>query len=138
MRPVPGLARVRRLLLLVGVAFAALPVGSALADTTIGQVGGDPDASCPGPVVLADTNYVVPAGGGVITSFSFQSTGSGQQVDFLVLRPTGGGSYTVVGETGPVTLGTGLQTSRPRRPFLSRAATSSDSGTKTPPAAIAL
>ena len=36
----PGLvASVRRLLLVIGVAFAVLPVGSALADATIGEVG---------------------------------------------------------------------------------------------------
>jgi hypothetical protein len=105
--------RVRRVLLLVGLVFAALPAGSALADTTIGQTGGEPTTRCAGPIVRADTHYVVPPGGGVITSFSFQSSSrnTGQQVDFLVLRPAGGSHYTVVGKSGLVTLaGTGLET----------------------------
>jgi len=62
---------------------------------------------------VGDPNYVVPSGGGVITSFSFQSTSgnAGQKIDFLVLQPKGGTSYKVVGETGLVTLeGTGLET----------------------------
>jgi hypothetical protein len=106
MRPVRVLACVRRLLLVVGVAFAVLPVGSALADTTIGAVGGEFDprlGPCPGNVVLADMTYVVPSGGGFITSFSFQVGFAGQQLDFLVLRPAGD-NYTVVGHTGLVTL----------------------------------
>jgi hypothetical protein len=101
MSPVPVLAFVRRLLLLVGVAFAALPVGSALADTTIGQVGGQSGFSALCGGVLGDTSYVVPPGGGVITSFSIQ-TGAGNDgalVQFLVLRPAGGGTYESVGNS---------------------------------------
>jgi hypothetical protein len=107
MRPVRVLACVRRLLLVVGVAFAVLPVGSALADTTIGAVGGEFDprlGPCPGNVVLADMTYVVPNGGGSITSFSFQVGFAGQQLDFLVLQPAGDNNYTVEGHTGVVTL----------------------------------
>jgi hypothetical protein len=106
MRPGLALACGRRLLLVVGVAFAALPVGSALADTTIGQVGGVSGpltGPCPGTAVLADTNYVVPPGGGFINSFSFQLGLAGQQLDFLVLRPVKD-NYTVIGHTGLVTL----------------------------------
>ncbi len=97
-------------LLAIG-ALMALPVGSALADATIGQTGGT--ATCASNSGLADTSYVVPAGGGTITSFSFQSVAgnAGEQVDFLVLRPAAAGGYTVVGKTGLVTLaGTGLET----------------------------
>src|SRR5215211_494761 len=106
MRPVRVLACVRRLLLGIGVTFAVLPVGSALADTTIGAVGGEFDprfGPCPGNVVLADMTYVVPNGGGFITSFSFQVGFAGQQLDFLVLRPAGD-NYTVEDHTGLVTL----------------------------------
>jgi hypothetical protein len=106
------LARVRRMLLLLGVAFAALPVGSALADTTVGQTGGGFDCRLIVGSLLVDTNYVVPSGG-LITSFSFQSGegNAGQRIDFLVLRPGSGGSYSVVGKTFLVTLlGTGLET----------------------------
>jgi uncharacterized repeat protein (TIGR01451 family) len=112
------LARVWRVLLLSGLVFAALPVGSALADTTIGQVGASaPSAqnqyagTC-GPGVFADTTYVVPSSGGVINSFSFDSSpySANDQRDFLVLRGSGG-SYKVIGKTGLVTLlGIGLQT----------------------------
>ncbi len=68
--------RVRRLLVLVAMAFVVLPAGSALADVTIGQTGSDGGGCSPNSPggVLADTNYVVPAGGGAITSFSFQSS----------------------------------------------------------------
>jgi hypothetical protein len=98
-------------LLLVGMVFAAQSDGSALAATTVGQTGGH--VGCPsGGAVEADSSYVVPSGGGTITSFSFQSDSSnaGQQVDFLVLRP-GTSGYSVVGKTGLVGLaGTGLET----------------------------
>ena len=68
------LKRVRRVLLLAGLVLAALPAGSALADTTIGQTFSVTNADCGGTVVFGDSNYVVPAGaGGTITSFSFRS-----------------------------------------------------------------
>lgn len=112
-------ARVWRVSFLVGLAFASLPASAALADTTIGQVGGN------GPCfqnVLADANYVVPSGGGSITSFSFQSLegNAGEHVDFLVLRPVSGTTYTLVGHTGVVTLqGTsgGVETFSPPAPI---------------------
>jgi hypothetical protein len=109
-----GARRARRLLLLAGLVFAALPAGSALADTTIGQTGGDPGNGCFGGILIGDRNYVVPSGGGTITSFSFQSTSAntGEELDFVVLRPMPGRvRYRVVGKTGVVTLkGTGLET----------------------------
>jgi hypothetical protein len=108
-----GARRARRLLLLAGLVFAALPAGSALADTTIGQTGGVPGNGCFGGILFGDRNYVVPSGGGTITSFSFQSTSAstGEQLDFVVLRPLPGPRYLVVGKTGVVTLnGTGHET----------------------------
>ena len=110
------------LALLVGLVIVALPAGSAVAaTTTIGHVGGN-DAECSGFSAWADTNYVVPSGGGAITSFSFQSDSSnqGEQLAFLVLRPAEGNSYTVVGKTGLVTLkgsGPEPETFRPTRPI---------------------
>jgi len=98
------------------LALAAAALGTlalaapALADTTIGQTGGNA-GTCGGPQLRADRNYAVPSGAGTITSFSFQSVAAnaGQQLDFLVLRPAGGTNYTVVGKTGLVTLaGTGV------------------------------
>jgi Ca2+-binding RTX toxin-like protein len=116
----PTLAR-RAALALATATLASLALAApAQADTTIGQTGGEP-GGCQGPFVYADTTYVVPAGGGQITDFSFESNSAspgggfpgndGQQLDFLVLRPAGGSNYTVVGKTGLVTLrGTGLET----------------------------
>lgn len=101
------IAGARRVLLLVGLVLAGLPAGSALADTTIGHVGGDFSFLGTDGAAAADTSYVVPPGGGRITSFSFQSgpENLGEQLDFLVLRPTGGlDTYTVVGKSDLVTL----------------------------------
>jgi hypothetical protein len=108
-RPRSSLRR-RATLALATAALATLALAApALAATTIGQTGGDPNTTCFGPFLRADTNYVVPPGGGTITSFSFQTGpfNAGQQLDFLVLRPTTGSNYTVVGKTGLVALGTG-------------------------------
>ena len=115
MSGIVGWGRVRRLLVLVGMVFVVLPAGSALADVTIGQTGSDGGGCGPNPPggVDADTNYVVPTGGGAITSFSFQSTSlnDGVQLEFLALRPVSGTTYKVVGKTGLETLaGTGLET----------------------------
>ncbi|MGN6168260.1 MAG: hypothetical protein ACTHQQ_08825, partial [Solirubrobacteraceae bacterium] len=108
--------RARRLLLLAGLGFAALPAGSALADTTIGQTGANPGQSglCttidPG-ALYADEGYVVPSGGGKITSFSFlsDSSNAGEPLDFLVLRPDGK-KYGVQGKDAVTLKGTGLET----------------------------
>jgi uncharacterized repeat protein (TIGR01451 family) len=94
----------------VGVALLVIPAGTALADTTVGATGGGTGltALCVATSVAADTGYVVPAGGGTIDSFAFQTTtnnGIGtQRLDFLVLRPTTGTNYTVVGKSGLTTL----------------------------------
>jgi hypothetical protein len=105
--------RARRLLLFAGVVFVALPAGSALADTTIGQTGGTGLCTTITPGALyADSGYVVPPSGGKITSFAFLSDPSNalEPLDFLVLRPQGS-KYRVVGRTGAVTLdGLGLDT----------------------------
>src|SRR3954447_2737110 len=110
-RPRSSLRR-RAALAVATAALATLALAApALAATTIGQTGGDPNTMCFGAIVRADTNYVVPSGGGTITSFSYAPVpgNAGQQLDFLVLRPTPtAGNYTVVGKTGLVTLaGTG-------------------------------
>ena len=105
--------------------FAALPAASALAfTTTIGKTGSDAAVLCPGSSAFADTNYVVSSSGGTetITRFSFRSDSSnqGEQLDFLVLRPAAGNSYTVVGATGLVTLngfGPEPETFTPARPI---------------------
>ena len=91
------------MLVLVGLAFAVLPVGSASADTAIGEVGGS-DSSCSQEYVVADTHYVVPPSGGKITRFSFRAGPNyrGEEVGFLVLRPSRGGGYSVIAKTETV------------------------------------
>jgi Ca2+-binding RTX toxin-like protein len=73
---------------------------------TIGQTGGstDPGDSCSTRTVWVDRDYVIPAGGGTVQSFSFQSLQTGGELDFKVLRPLGGNQYTVVGSSGVKTL----------------------------------
>jgi hypothetical protein len=76
--------------------------GPASASTTIGNSTPIPSGSNIGcganGAEVVDTGYVVPAGGGVITSLS--SSAFAGQFDTQVLRPNGGNSYTVVGNTG--------------------------------------
>jgi hypothetical protein len=86
--------------LLVGLASAS----SALADATIGQATGN--HVCAAGFVAADPAYQIPAGGGVITSFSYGNDGAnaGAQLDFEVLRPNSDGSYTIAAHTGLQTL----------------------------------
>jgi hypothetical protein len=69
--------------------------------------------NCPGlgneAAMVADSSYVVPAGGGTIRRFAFRldMLDQGAELDFLVLRPTGNDAYSVVGDSGSVTLGAG-------------------------------
>jgi hypothetical protein len=95
------------LVLGAGLAAAALPAGSALADTPIGQTG----TPVPFHYLVFDTEYINPAAvvpaDGIITSFQTQSTASGVTTchftgvyDFQVLRPEGNNQYLVVGDTG--------------------------------------
>ena len=107
----------------IGALFGALFGSAALlgglasaspGDVTVGQTGTGGTCVSPSPGgVWLDESDVVPASGGVITSFSFQATSvnAGQQLDFVALQPSGGPDYRVVGKTGVVTLtGTGLAT----------------------------
>ena len=90
---------------LAGACLLALASASpALAATTIGQTGGN--MPCVGGYVAFDTSYIVPAGGGTITSFSYGDDGhnAGAQLDFEVLRPNADGTYTIIGDTGLKTL----------------------------------
>jgi Domain of unknown function DUF11/PASTA domain len=81
---------------------SAMPAGSTPnpcgPGVVLGQATSDPS-----------TPYAAPAGGGAITSWSTNTSGStaGASVTFLVLRPAGSGNYTVVGvdtETLPTPL----------------------------------
>lgn len=99
--------RVRRVLL-VGLAFAALPVRSALADTTIGQTGPPASGENWAAVVEAiNPSAAVVAAGDTITRFQTQSStcqgfsGFAQGTyDFQVLRPEGNNEYLIVGDAG--------------------------------------
>jgi hypothetical protein len=85
---------------------AALAMAGPAAASTIGQTFGD-GASCPQGYLAAEPSYSVPAAG-TISSISVQTTSSttGQQLDLLILRPTGiAGQFTVIARTGTVTLG---------------------------------
>ena len=99
-----GLKRARGVLLLVGLVFAALPAGSALADTTVGQSGA-PLAAWNMGVEVVQGDAAMPADG-VVTSFQTQSASAsscGMSVgtyDFQVLRPLAGGQYEVLGDAG--------------------------------------
>jgi hypothetical protein len=103
MNPIFVLPRVRRVLLFVGLVFSALPVGSALAATTVGETGppltenglegGDEDIASPATMPFA----------GTVTSFQTQSSNCSFEAgsyDFQILRPEGGEQYLVVGATG--------------------------------------
>jgi hypothetical protein len=87
-----------------GLGLAGLPVGSALAATTIGQTGTPLPTSTvvmTGGIERAETGSVMP-GAGTVTSFQFQSGScvDGGSFDFQVLRPMNGGTYQVIGHTG--------------------------------------
>lgn len=96
-------AGARRVLLLVGLVFAAWPACSALAET-VGHTGTpSPAFHLPSDEQLAQNNAVIPAAG-VVTSFHTRAsatcpTGAGRY-NFQVLRPLGGHKYKVVGDTG--------------------------------------
>ena len=120
-----GASLLRGVVLAVLALWLASPT-SAHADT-IGQtytVG----AACSPNLMWVDPSYTVPRAG-TITSFSFQSRtdfiyggAAGAQLAFKVLRPEGGGRYTVVGTTPLETLQTwaDLETFTPSAPIAVR------------------
>jgi hypothetical protein len=104
------LAQLRRLFLVVGLVFAALPGGSALADTTVGQTGTPREGLATGDEVV-QTDATVPTAG-MVTSFQTQSGSSqppfptcepGGTFNFQMLRPVGNDQYRVLGDTGDQT-----------------------------------
>jgi hypothetical protein len=104
--------RVRCLLLFAALVFVALPAGSALADTTVGQTGTPlPDRIWSTGSEVVQTDAAMPADG-VVTGFHTQSGtnptcrdlfGAAGIYDFQVLRPLGGDQYRVLGHTGDKT-----------------------------------
>lgn len=98
--------------MLTAVASFALLAGTASAQVIVGQVAptANPPAECeePDPYdefqigVGAGASYVVPAPGGVITSWSTNAgAGIGQLLELKVFRPTGPGTYLVAAQDGP-------------------------------------
>jgi hypothetical protein len=117
MRRTPGLGRHRALVLanLTGVVLSAslLTAGPASATTTVGANPASPSSRCLRGPVFTDLDYVVPQAGQIV-SFAYQSvqgstfgSSQGNQLEFKVLRPAGGTTYTVVGVSGVKTLQTG-------------------------------
>ena len=109
---------VRRFSLAALVTVAALIAtpGSAGAATQVGQTG-VPDAFCDDNdnIVQSATagppSYAVPAGGGVITSWSFQAAADGSMGKMIVFRPTAApDQFIVVGKTDPQTFTAAVQT----------------------------
>jgi uncharacterized repeat protein (TIGR01451 family) len=102
--------RVTRAALAAGLSGGILlfAVGSASASTTIGQNGAGGPGTCGAGNTFVQTgtgsgvpSYVVPAGGGVITSWSFLAgSTTGEQDKLKVVRPTGtANQFVVVGES---------------------------------------
>src|SRR3954454_15082158 len=83
---------------------AALAVVAPASAATIGHTG-DGSLSCGAGTIEAEDAYAAPTVT-QITSFSIKTTtdNDSEQIDFLVLRPTSPGNYTVVGKSGTKTL----------------------------------
>jgi hypothetical protein len=89
------------------VAIAVAAPGVANADVVLGSAApvGSPASNACGGLIVAQfksdpaTPYAVPAGGGQITQWQTNTSGAtlGDPLTFVVLRPTGGNNYTVVG-----------------------------------------
>lgn len=98
--------QVRVTIIAAAVAALGLLPAAAQAQVTLGQLApANPPASCTaGPYDMVPTgvtsgnSYVVPPGGGAITSWSTNAAaGVGQQLKFKVYRPLNGGAFLVVG-----------------------------------------
>ena len=89
----------------VGAVGLSLAPAGAVTNTTIGQTGATNACGSDINVVqvssLPPVSYVVPAGGGLITSWSADSGTLGFSILLEVWRPAGGSNYKLVG-TGPL------------------------------------
>jgi hypothetical protein len=98
------LKRVRRVLLFACLVFGAVPVGSALADTTVGQTGPPVQGLAAGGEWV-QTSTAMPTDG-TVTGFQTQANIGSNCVydagpyDLQVLSPQGPGKYKVLGHTG--------------------------------------
>ncbi len=93
------------MLVLAGLGAASPP--PAPAATTIGQLDpGTPSSACTGSSywvqsVTSGPSYTIPAGGGVITSWSHKANVvPDRELGLRVFRPLGGTSYRVIGTSG--------------------------------------
>jgi hypothetical protein len=99
------------MLLLCAALALTVGVTAASSATTIGQTGPPADNAYTGGDEIVPDGYVVPAGGGnLIVSLNTQSSSCNTTFGFFqgtynlqVLRPLGGGQYTVLGDTGDKT-----------------------------------
>ena len=86
-----------------GLLLAAVPAGSALASTTVGQTGPPvTDSGWLGGAELVETSAAMPSAG-LVTSLNTQAGSCPQftgTYNLQVLRPLGGGQYQVLGDTG--------------------------------------
>jgi len=102
----------RTAVIATGLAGCLLVPASATAATTLGQLdpAGTPTGSCVGTSYWAQASstgvsYTVPAGGGVITSWSHRANASsGRELGLRVFRPESGTNFTLIGGSGVQTL----------------------------------
>jgi hypothetical protein len=112
----------RALALSVAAGLVALAAPfSATAAVELGQTG-TPTTSCGindslvQSVHTPSTSYAVPAGGGVITDWSFQASTTGQTAKLMVFRPTAVPSqFVVVGKSALATFTAGVRLTSPTR-----------------------
>src|SRR5690349_3511952 len=117
------MARGMRCLVLSAAALALLP-GAASGATVIGQTSSTGDSCAAGSTASfvqsqsAGSAYAVPAGGGVITSWSHNAqAGAGQAAKLKVYRPhPGPNGFLVVGHSDPTPLASGLSSHPARLP----------------------
>jgi Ca2+-binding RTX toxin-like protein len=94
-------------LVAVGCFLTAAPAQAA---TTIGATG-NAGSSCSSTITInqgasdaGSPSYTVPAGGGVITTWSYEAPATADQIKFKVIRPAGAGQFTVIGDTPTQTM----------------------------------
>ncbi len=116
------LFRLRPLVACVVIAGCFVAVAPASAATQIGQTSASSPAFCSaGLVAVQDSTgapplYSVPAGGGVITSWSYQSDSAGQTVELKVFRRQAASQYLIVGQSAIETMASGANTFATRMP----------------------
>jgi Ca2+-binding RTX toxin-like protein len=114
--------RPRRARLVTGlIVVCFMAAAPAQAATTIGETG-NTGSSCTQNITIhqqvsapGSPSYVVPAGGGVITSWSYDAPATADQIKFKAIRPAGANQFTVVGDTQAHTMTPNTVNSVPAR-----------------------